>query len=513
TPRRQLSDGGALVHRVVDDAGVRDEHPVVVDAPPLQLAADAPKLERIIENLLVNAARHTPAGTTIWVRLHAQDDGVLLLVEDEGPGVPVQLREEIFQPFRQGRNIADHAPGSRHRPGPGLPVRGPPRRSGLGPGPPRQGRLLPGLPPRPPRPGRMRSDLVLDRLAVPVVLAPLGGGPSTPELTAAVSNAGGLGFLAAGYLAASALAERLERTRTLTEAPIGVNLFVPGRPAPPQAVDAYAASLADEGRRAGVELGVPRFDDDDWAAKLELLAEVPVPVVSFTFGCPAPEVLGRLDDVGSEVWVTVTGLDEARLAATAGADALVLQGAEAGGHRASFRDDPAQAATGGIGLLSLLQLVRAQVDLPLVATGGIATGAAIAAVLAAGAAAAQLGTAFLGCPEAGTAVVHRQALAGSAPTAMTRAFTGRLARGIRNRFLDRYSAAAPAAYPELHHLTAPLRQAGRAAGDPGLVNLWAGQTYELGRQLPAGQLVRALAEEARAALQQAGQRLPGGDVR
>ena len=112
SPRRQLIDLGALAHRVVEDAGVKDEHPVVIDAPPLRLAADAPKLERIIENLLVNAAKHTPPGTTIWVRLDAQDDGVLLLVEDEGPGVPAQLREQIFQPFHQGRNIADHAPGS-----------------------------------------------------------------------------------------------------------------------------------------------------------------------------------------------------------------------------------------------------------------------------------------------------------------------------------------------------------------------------------------------------------------
>jgi nitronate monooxygenase len=353
----------------------------------------------------------------------------------------------------------------------------------------------------------LRHGLVLDRLAVPIVLAPLAGGPSTPELTAAVSNAGGLGFLAAGYLTASALAERLERTRTLTGAPIGVNLFVPGTQAPPQAVDAYAARLADDARQAGVELGAARFDDDDWAAKLELLMATPVAVVSFTFGCPEPVVIKRLQDAGSEVWVTITRPDEARRAVDAGADALVVQGAEAGGHRASFRDDPAEDVTGGIGLLSLLQLVRAQADAPLVATGGIATGAAIAAVLVAGAAAAQLGTAFLGCPEAGTAAVHRQALAASAPTAMTRAFTGRLARGIRNRFLDRHGAAAPAAYPELHYLTAPLRQAGRAAGDLGLVNLWAGQAYELGRHLPAGQLVRTLAEEARAALQQAGDRL------
>jgi nitronate monooxygenase len=353
----------------------------------------------------------------------------------------------------------------------------------------------------------LRHDVLLDRLVVPIVLAPLAGGPATPELTAAVSNAGGFGFVAAGYLAASALAERLERTRALTGAPVGVNLFVPGASAPPQAVDAYAARLVDDARQAGVELGAARFDDDDWAAKLEVLLATPVAVVSFVFGCPEPEVVDRFHDVGSEVWVTVTGPDEARRAVEVGADALVVQGAEAGGHRASFRDDPEADVLGGIGLLSLLQLVRAQADIPLVATGGIVTGAAIAAVLAAGAAAAQLGTAFLRCPEAGTAAVHRQALAEDAPTAMTRAFTGRLARGIRNRFLDRHSAAAPAAYPELHHLTAPLRQAGRAAGDPGLVNLWAGQTYELGRQLPAGQLVRTLAEEARAALQHAGERL------
>ena len=351
------------------------------------------------------------------------------------------------------------------------------------------------------------NDLLLDRLAVPIVLAPLAGGPSTPELTAAVSNAGGFGFLAAGYLAASALGERLARTRTLTEAPIGVNLFVPGTPAPPQAVDAYAARLGDDARQAGVELGAARFDDDDWTAKLELLIATPVAVVSFTFGCPEPEGIGRLQGAGSEVWVIVTRPGEARQAIDAGADALVVQGAEAGGHRASFRDDPAEDVTGGIGLLPLLQLVGAQTDLPLVATGGIATGRAIAAVLAAGAAAAQLGTAFLGCPEAATAAVHRQALTGGAPTAMTRAFTGRLARGIRNRFLDRHSAAAPTAYPEVNHLTAPMRQAGRTAGDPGLVNLWAGQTYELGRQLPAGELVRTLAEEARAALQEACERL------
>jgi nitronate monooxygenase len=142
--------------------------------------------------------------------------------------------------------------------------------------------------------------------------------------------------------------------------------------------------------------------------------------------------------------------------------------------------------------------------LPLVGAGGIITGPGVAAVLAAGANAAQLGTAFLRCPEAGTSLVHRAAVATATPTAMTRAFSGRLARGIRNGFMAEHDGDAPVAYPEVHHLTAPLRAAGRAAGNPDLVNLWAGQTHELARELPAGELVTALADEARTALAAAG---------
>ena len=348
--------------------------------------------------------------------------------------------------------------------------------------------------------------MILDRLSVPIVLAPLAGGASTPELTAAVCNAGGLGFLAAGYLTAPALKERIDQARALTAGPLGVNVFVPGRPSDPDAVRAYAATLAEDARGAGVGLGEAHYADDDWAAKIELLAAERVPVVSFTFGCPDRDVIDRLHQAGSEVWITVTTPDEAGQAVGAGCDVLVLQGIEAGGHRAGFRDDPADICD-GLGLLSLLQLVRARVDSPLVAAGGIITGAGIAAVLAAGASAAQLGTAFLRTPEAGTADVDRKALASDAPTAVTRAFTGRLARGIRNRFLDRHTAVAPSAYPEVHYLTAPVRRAARAAGDPDLVNLWAGQAHQLGRDIPAAQLVRELTAEAQAASRQPVQRL------
>lgn len=343
--------------------------------------------------------------------------------------------------------------------------------------------------------------MLLDQRPVPIVLAPLAGGPSTPRLTAAVSGAGGFGFLAGGYLAPAALARQLEETRRLTGEPFGVNVFVPGHPSSHDAVTRYALSLAGEASRAGVGLGEPRFDDDGWADKLDLLCAAPVAVVSFTFGCPDAAVVTRLHAVGSEVWVTVTSPEEAGQAVSAGSDVLVVQGLEAGGHRGGFRDDA------GYGLLSLIQLVHAGTSVPVVATGGITTGAGIAAVLAAGAQAAALGTAFLRCPEAGTSDVHRRALAAGGTTAMTRAFTGRAARGIRNRFLDEHSADAPAAYPEVHHLTAPLRQAGRAAGDADVVNLWAGQAFSLSREAPAAELMAWLAADARAAAARTNARL------
>ena len=324
----------------------------------------------------------------------------------------------------------------------------------------------------------------------PVVLAPMAGGPSTPSLAAAVSEAGALGLLASGYLGADELARQMADTRSRTTRPFGVNLFVPGgAPPDPAALAAYVERLGGESRRAGVALGAPRSDDDGWEAKLALLAEDPPAVVSFTFGCPEPAVLAAMRERGSSVWVTITSTDEARQAAAAGADALVVQGAEAGGHRATFVDSNDAPV---IGLLALLQSVRRAVDLPLVATGGIATSGAVAAVLCAGAGAAQVGTAFMRCPEAGTWEEHRRALATSTPTALTRAFTGRLARGLRNRFIDAHGPSAPIAYPQVHHLTSPLRKAGRAAGDPEVVNLWAGQAHALAEELPAGEVVAKL---------------------
>ena len=333
--------------------------------------------------------------------------------------------------------------------------------------------------------------MILDDVAVPIVLAPMAGGPSTPALTAAVAEAGGLAFLGAGYLSPAVLAERIAETRRLTDRPIGVNLFAPGKPGTPGVVDEYAARLAPEAQRLGVPLGDPVFDDDAWGAKLQLLVEEPVPVVSVTFGCPSADEIAALHRVGSEVWVTVTTPGEATRAEQAGADVLVAQGSEAGGHRGTWDDAASEDAA--VGVLALVQLVRARTRLPVVATGGIMTGTGVAAVLAAGAVAASLGTAFMRCPEAGTSAVVRAALRGDAPTALTRAFTGRLARGIRNRMLVEHSAVAPSAYPEINHLTAPLRQVARERGDGDLVNLWAGQAYQLAEERPAAEVVARLA--------------------
>ena len=346
---------------------------------------------------------------------------------------------------------------------------------------------------------------VLEDLRVPIVQAPLAGGPSTPQLAAAVSSVGALGFLAAGYLDASRVEADIASLRTMTDQRFGVNVFVaPDQPAAAQLVETYAKSLQADAERIGVPLGQARFDDDGFAAKVELLCRAQVPVVSFTFGLPRRDVVQRIRAAGSEVWLTVTSPEEAVAADALDPDALIVQGIEAGGHRGAHIDDDHAP---DFSLLAALQLVRAEVDRPLIAAGGLATGDAIAAVLASGAAAAQLGTAYLRCPEAATANVHRAALATNTPTVLTRAFTGRLARGLRNRFHDDHGGDAPRAYPEVHHLTAPLRAHGRTNDDGEIVNLWAGQTHHLATDEPAATLTLRLAAEAQQAINNAAERL------
>jgi nitronate monooxygenase len=350
--------------------------------------------------------------------------------------------------------------------------------------------------------GARRSTPVLASLPAPIVQAPMAGGPSTPELAAAVARGGGLGFLAGGYLSPTRLAQDIAALRELTDAPFGVNLFADtaASPADPKAVADYAHRLAPLARAAGVQLGTPRFDDDALAEKLALLRDEPPAVVSFTFGAPPGDAVAALRAAGTEVWLTVTSPDEAAQAAALSPDALIVQGVEAGGHRGVLRDDDGQSR---LTLLAALQLIAGETPLPLVGAGAIATGEALAAVLTLGAAAGQLGTAYLLADEAGTSAAQRAVTASDARTVLTRAFSGRTARAITNRWHEQLGDAAPAAYPEVHHLTSPLRAHGRATGDPQLINLWAGEAHRLARALPAEQITRELAAAARAALARA----------
>lgn len=338
----------------------------------------------------------------------------------------------------------------------------------------------------------MAAVLDLRDLEVPVVGAPMAGGATTPALVVAVSGAGGLGSLAAGYKTADQVAADVRAVRADLSVPFALNLFLL-EPYVPDAtlLSAYSRSLEPEADRLGAQLGEPRWDDDDWRAKLDLVFDLRPEVVSFTFGCPSPDVLRRLADVDVHTTVTVTSLAEGREAADRGATSLAVQGPGAGAHRGSWDLDATPDPTP---LLDLVSAVVAAVDVPVVAGGGLAAAADVAAVIARGAVAALVGTAFLLADEAGTNPVHRAALTDPAfpTTDVTRAYTGRWARGLANRFMAEH-ADAPAGYPHLHHLTAPLRAAAVAANDAQVAHLWAGTGYAHARTGPAAAITESLA--------------------
>ena len=325
----------------------------------------------------------------------------------------------------------------------------------------------------------------------------MAGGPSTPELAAAVSNAGGLGFLAAGYRSAADVAGQLHRTRLLTGQPFGVNLFVPQPSvADPQQLARYADEIAPDAARYGVEPGITHADDDDWNEKLAVVLDLRPAVVSFTFGTPAAGVLEALAEAEIAVLVTVTSVGEAKAALAAGAPALVVQGPRAGGHRGTF---DAAATPPTADLDTLFGSIHHYTDTPLVVAGGVMQPESVQHLLSRGAVAVQAGTAFLLAREAGTNPVHRAALESPefSQTAVTHAFSGRPARGLVNDFLRRHDATAPLGYPEVNQLTTPLRAAALAAGDAQNMALWAGEGYRDARQASALEIVRHLAKGIR----------------
>ncbi|GAS86627.1 NAD(P)H-dependent flavin oxidoreductase [Mycolicibacterium brisbanense] len=338
----------------------------------------------------------------------------------------------------------------------------------------------------------MSSPIADLGLRIPVIAAPMAGGPTTPAMVIAAHSAGSFGFLAAGYKTPEAVEAEL---RTVHDAgiPFGVNVFAPNPvPISPERYAEYAQAMQREADRFGLTLPTaPNDSDDHFAAKVDLLRATPVPVVSFTFGIPPQDVIRSLQQVGSAVVQTVTSRAEAEAAAAAGVDALAVQASVAGGHSGTLTpDNPPPALPIG----ELVGQIASTVGLPVIAAGGIGTAEDVAGVLKAGAEAAAVGTVLLLADESGASATHQAALEDPdrTETVVTKAFTGRPARGLRNRFIDTYEASAPLGYPAIHFLTSPLRKAAAAAGEPELVHLWAGTGYRHARREPTAQILAGL---------------------
>ncbi len=326
-------------------------------------------------------------------------------------------------------------------------------------------------------------------LRVPVVLAPMAGGPGTPELAAAVCEAGGLGSVGSAYLTPSQIHEAGARVRARTDRSFALNLFVPEQSPWPEeeAVARAAAELAPF--HAALKLPPPTLPQraaEDFAAQFAAVLEVRPAVLSFTFGRLGADHLQALRARDILTVGTATGLAEARALEADGVDAIVVQGGAAGGHRGGWReDDLADTPT-------LTRAVAAAVGVPVIAAGGVMDRAGVRGVLDAGASLAQCGTAFLRAAEAGTSAPYRAALAAAGPgdTVLTRAFSGRPARGLRNAVTR--AVEQPLPYPYQNALTRPMRAAGTAAGRADVLSLWAGEGVGQGREDTAAALMSAL---------------------
>ena len=353
----------------------------------------------------------------------------------------------------------------------------------------------------------MPSSL-LQRIGIdhPLIQAPMAGS-TTPALVAAVSQAGGLGSLGVGYLEPPAILEQAAQVRAKTDKPFALNLFVmpDSFEVDEAAITRARAHLDALMEREGLAVRTSR--PSKWAPvfsdQFAALCEARPAVVSFAFNLITPAQLRELHQREIYVIGTATSVAEARAWAALGADAVCVQGAEAGGHRGTFLHETEEAL---IGLFALLPLTVRAVNIPVIAAGGIMDGHGMLAAEVLGAAASQLGTAFLTCPESAAAEAWKRDLATADDhrVGTIRSFSGRAARGLQNRYtqaMQPYESELPA-YPVLNALTAPLRRAAGQAGRGDLVSEWCGQAARLVRPMPAAELVNVLMNEYRAARQQ-----------
>lgn len=336
-----------------------------------------------------------------------------------------------------------------------------------------------------------------DLFQIPVIQGPMAGGACTPELVAAVSNAGALGALPCSLLAPAVIEEQVARIRTLTGSPFMLNFFVQGKPAPSGEEVAKAAELLRPiwESLGWQELPLPAKWCEDFDAQFETLIELRPAAVSFTFGILEAVQVERLHAAGIRVIGTVTTVEEALAWQAIGADAVVASGIEAGGHRGTFIGRQQDAT---LPAAELWPAVVAAVNIPVIAAGGIMTGADIKGALALGARAVQMGTAFLVTDEAALHPAYKaRLLSGEGQTRLTRSFSGRYARGIENRFMRQMAAveAQVPAYPIQNALTGSIRAAAAKSGDTELMSMWCGTEFARARPMPARQLIELLASE------------------
>jgi nitronate monooxygenase len=335
-------------------------------------------------------------------------------------------------------------------------------------------------------------------LRVPLIAAPMAGGPSTQELVAAVSAAGALGSFGFAYTQPGDMKRQAAWVREKTKAPFGINLFVADLPAPIEATAQQAALAAVTSYYGELGLGAPEPARapyaPDFAAQLEAATEIRPAVLTVHLGGLPAEVIRRFKRLGVTLGGSATCIEEGRRLEALGFDFVIAQGGEAGGHRGTYLRDPYDALTG---TLALTRMLARALKLPVVAAGGIMDGAGVAAVLALGAQAAQLGTAFIPCPESGASSVHKEALLNSREddTRITEKFSGKPARGLANRFMREMADKPQLAFPAQNSVTSKLRQASAKAGKPDFVAMWSGQAAPLARALPAAELVSVIERE------------------
>lgn len=341
-------------------------------------------------------------------------------------------------------------------------------------------------------------------ITLPIIQAPMAGGPSTPELVAAVSEAGALGSFGFAYTQPEKMQHDAELVRARTAGPFNLNLFASKTPGE---IDAASQTPALEAVAPYFEeLGLPRPQPvrgpyaPDLRAQLDMIEDIRPAVFTFHLGDVGGERIATMRAAGITVGGSATCVAEAKRLETLGVDFIIAQGTEAGGHRGTYMRDTYEAMTG---TLALVRLIVRAVRIPVVAAGGIMDGAGIAAALALGAEAAQLGTAFVTCPESGASAVHKAAIlaARDDDTLITEKFSGKPARGLANRYMREMRDAPTLPFPAQNTLTGPLRAAAAKAGDADFPSLWAGQAAPLAREMPAAELVARLRDETLEALQ------------